>query len=114
MQLIMRKSDLLFPSLGIASLLLLLTVVDTWIRGKNLEPHLERVATQVRDLELTDLSLFTEARYTRHLSQADYHTAFQDHPFAIEHFPSGSLVVPPPHMLSADYESISPQAEISD
>ena len=44
---------------------------------------------------LTDLSLFTEARYTRHLTQADRHTPFQDHPFALEHFPSGSLVTPP-------------------
>lgn len=49
---------------------------------------------QVSELELTDLCLFTEARYTRHLSQADLHSAFQDHPVALEHFPSGSLVTP--------------------
>jgi hypothetical protein len=45
---------------------------------------------------LTDLALFTEARYTRHPSQADLHSAFQDHPLAFEHFPSGSLI-PPRH-----------------
>lgn len=45
-------------------------------------------------LGLTDLALFTEARYTRHPSQADQHSAFQDHPLAFEHFPSGSLIVP--------------------
>lgn len=45
-------------------------------------------------LGLTDLCLFTEARYTRHLSQADLHSAFQDHPLAFEHFPSGSLTAP--------------------
>jgi hypothetical protein len=59
---------------------------------------LERALQQehlVRSLQLTDLCLFTEARYTRHLSQADLHSAFQDHPLAFEHFPSGSLVVPP-------------------
>ncbi|MBP5998044.1 MAG: hypothetical protein KA535_08840 [Azonexus sp.] len=43
---------------------------------------------------LTDLALFTEARYTRHPSQADLHSAFQDHPAALEHFPTGSLVAP--------------------
>ena len=43
---------------------------------------------------LTDLALFTEARYTRHPSQSDLHTAFQDHPGAFEHFPSGSLLNP--------------------
>ena len=40
---------------------------------------------------LTDPSLFTEARYTRHPSLADRHSAFQDYPLALEHFPSGSL-----------------------
>ncbi len=49
----------------------------------------------VRRLGLTDLCLFTEARYTRHLSQADLFSAFQSHPMAFEHFPSGSLTLPP-------------------
>ncbi len=48
----------------------------------------------VREVGLTDLSLFTEARYARHLSQADLHSAFQDGPGALEHFPAGSLVSP--------------------
>jgi hypothetical protein len=52
----------------------------------------------VRRLELTDLCLSTEASYTRHLSQADFHTAFQDHPLSLEHFPSGSILQPPPHL----------------
>jgi hypothetical protein len=49
-------------------------------------------AELVGRLKLTDLSLFTEARYTRHPSMADLHSAFQDHPLALDHFPSGSLV----------------------
>lgn len=56
---------------------------------------------RVRALGLTDLCLSTEARYTRHLSQADYHTPFQDHPVALEHFPSGTLIAPPPHLRHA-------------
>jgi hypothetical protein len=51
----------------------------------------ERAAI-VKRLGLTDLCLFTEARYTRHPSQADRFTPFQDHPLALEHFPSGSLI----------------------
>jgi hypothetical protein len=45
-------------------------------------------------LMLTDLALFTEARYTRHLSQAGLNTPFQDFPMALEHFPSGSFAQP--------------------
>ena len=48
----------------------------------------------VQALQLTDLCLFTEARYTRHLSQADLFSAFQDHPMSFEHFPSGSVTLP--------------------
>jgi hypothetical protein len=50
----------------------------------------------VRRLDLTDPCLFTDARYTRHLSQADRFSAFQDHPRALEHLPSGALVARPP------------------
>ncbi len=53
------------------------------------------MATLVARLHLTDLALFTEARYTRHPSQADLHSPFQDHPQALEHFPTGSLIAPP-------------------
>ncbi len=53
------------------------------------------MAALVARLRLTDLALFTEARYTRHPSQADLHSAFQDHPLALEHFPTGSLIAPP-------------------
>ena len=54
----------------------------------------------VAELGLTDLCLSTEARYTRHLSQADLFAAFQDHPRSLEHFPSGALL-PPPRLLTA-------------
>lgn len=48
-----------------------------------------------RDLGLTDPALFGEARYTRHPSQADLASAFQDAPASLDHFPAGSLVAPP-------------------
>lgn len=52
-------------------------------------------ADLARELQVTDVCLFTDARYTRHLSQADLNSAFQDYPGAREHMPSGSLVEPP-------------------
>jgi hypothetical protein len=49
---------------------------------------------ELRSLHVTDLCLATEARYTRHPSMADRHAPFQEHPLALEHFPSGSLILP--------------------
>ncbi len=91
----MRKSNLLLLCLALLSSLLLLSQLDAYIRSRGVDEELAQMRDQVASWELTDLALFTEARYTRHLSQADYHTPFQDHPFALEHFPSGSLVMPP-------------------
>jgi len=48
----------------------------------------------LRNLQVTDLCLATEARYTRHPAMADRHAPFQEHPLALEHFPSGSLILP--------------------
>jgi hypothetical protein len=67
----------------------------------NSEATLMANAELVGRLKLTDLSLFTEARYTRHPSMADLHSAFQDHPLALDHFPSGSMVTPPRFSIEA-------------
>ncbi|NOX20088.1 MAG: hypothetical protein GXO99_02330 [Nitrospirae bacterium] len=50
------------------------------------------------ELRLTDFSIWTEARYTRHPSQADWFSAFQDYPSSVEHFPAGSII-PPPELI---------------
>lgn len=76
--------------------LLTWSLVDAQLGSRQAQDRLERSTSLVARLGLTDLSLFTEARYTRHPSQADLHSAFQDHPMALEHFPSGSLVTPRP------------------
>jgi hypothetical protein len=95
----MRKSDLFLATVSTASALLLLSALDASLRARaSVEIIAERSAL-VAALDLTDLALFTEARYTRHPSQADLHSAFQDHPMAIEHFPSGSLVPAPKRIL---------------
>jgi hypothetical protein len=54
-------------------------------------PELALQAALVTRLGLTDLCLSTEARYTRHPSQADAFAPFQDHPRALDHFPSGAV-----------------------
>lgn len=59
-------------------------------------------------LELTDLALWTEARYTRHPSQADGFAAFQDAPGAPDHFPAGTWVPPPPGRGIADVTRHAP------
>lgn len=48
----------------------------------------------VTHLGLTDFAIWTEARYTRHPSQADFFSAFQDFPGSPDHFPAGSIIAP--------------------
>ena len=91
----MRKSDQFIIAAALLLMFFVFTMFDVAFRGGLENRRLLMMSEMVTDLELTDLSLFTEARYTRHLSQADQHSAFQDHPLSFEHFPSGSLVMPP-------------------
>jgi hypothetical protein len=90
----MRKSTLFFMSLAVQSVLLLGAFTHAaYQRGRDAS-GLGETAAMVKRFGLTDLCLFTEARYTRHPSQADLHSPFQDHPMSLEHFPSGSLLAP--------------------
>ncbi len=91
----MRKSDvfILITCLNLA--LLLLLAVHASQGEKAAAASIAVSAGLVKEFQLTDLCLFTEARYTRHPSMADLHAPFQDHPGALDHFPSGSLVSPP-------------------
>ncbi len=57
----------------------------------------EMVAT-ARRYGLTDLCLTTEAGHTRNPALSDNHSAFQTHPGALDHFPSGSIIVVPPRI----------------
>jgi hypothetical protein len=90
-----RKSSLCLYLVGTGALLLGLMFAHAHLQRLSDAPSIARVAAVAGSLELTDLALFTEARYTRHPSQADIHSAFQDHPASLEHFPMGSMVGPP-------------------
>lgn len=89
----MRKSSVWLCGIALNCLLLGAACLQAALVKEQRSQALERKADLVRELQLTDLCLFTEARYTRHPSQTDFNTPFQDHPLSLEHFPSGSLVL---------------------
>jgi len=91
----LRKSSLCLILLSAVVLLGGLMFVHAAVHRQADQDHLKHLTATVQKLGLTDLCLFTEARYTRHLSQTDLYSAFQDHPTALEHFPTGSIAGPP-------------------
>lgn len=94
----LRKSVIVLTGLGLGGLLLGISFVDAARKQAAAMPVIETTAGLVKKLELTDLVLFTEARYTRNLALADRFSAFQDHPMSFEHFPSGSIASIPRHL----------------
>ena len=109
----LRNSLRAFALLACLLALFLLTFAEVAIRRAGNADALAANERLVAQLGLTDLCLFTEARYTRHPSQADLQSAFQDHPLAFEHFPSGSLL-PPPRNLTASYENLDRKTKSAD
>lgn len=97
----MRKSTLFILITTVNLMLFTLLMVHARPVPGRMETDLRPCSTLVRDLHLSDLCLFTEARYTRNPAMADLHSPFQDHPLALEHFPSGSLVTPPRFLMRA-------------
>ena len=90
-----RKSGAFLWLVSLALLLWALTFLHASLALREGADEVHQRRELVGQLDLTDLALFTEARYTRHPSQADLHSPFQDHPLALEHFPTGSLVPAP-------------------
>ncbi len=91
----MRKSTLCLSLIGAQAALFLGMLLHARTQAAAAARQRQAGAALVRSLGLTDLCLFTEARYTRHPAMADRHAAFQDHPSGLDHFPSGSLLAPP-------------------
>jgi len=91
----MRKSTLCLSLIGAQAVLFIGMLLHAEAQATPAARQRQSSATLVRQLGLTDLCLFTEARYTRHPTMADRHAAFQDHPMGLDHFPSGSLLAPP-------------------
>jgi hypothetical protein len=101
-----RPSSFALAGLGLLIVALAAALADAACLRQARAADIAAMRDLVARLGLTDLALFTEARYTRHPSQADLHSAFQDHPLAFEHFPSGSVL--PPRRASLDRSTASP------
>ncbi len=97
----MRGSNVLIAATACGAVVCSLLLLDGRAKQAGAAAALAPCREIVRQWQLSDLCLFTEARYTRHPAMADLHGAFQDHPVALEHFPTGSLV-PPPRLRPGD------------
>jgi len=93
-----RRSDIFLLYIAANLSILVLAFVHADLSRETARESLVEKSEMVKSLELTDLCLFTDARYARHPAVADMHSAFQDMPMAFEHFPSGSIMIPPPHI----------------
>ncbi len=92
----MIKSKIFLAILCLEScLLLFLYIHERNSALTTLNGEFQAKMTLVARLGLTDFALWTEARYTRHPSQADFFSAFQDVPASMDHFPAGSIIAPP-------------------
>lgn len=107
-----RPSSLAAVVLGVLASTAGLTVVDAARLQREHAVIIDRGAALVARHGLTDLALFTEARYTRHRAMADLHSAFQDHPLGLEHFPSGSLLPPPVHLTERRHDTVDREAAL--
>ncbi len=96
----MRKSNIYLLYIGVNIILLVLMFIHASYTRESNKPYLLEKSEMVKRFELTDLCLFTDARYTRHPSMADRHSAFQDMPMSFDHFPSGSVITPPLHLMN--------------
>lgn len=95
----MRKSAKFIIFILGCTLALGLAFIDGLFQAAGDLPLLRQEIKVVETLKLTDLCLATEARHTRHPSQADWHSPFQSHPGALDHFPSGAIIQPPERII---------------
>ena len=95
-----RKCNRFFFYIQLNIIILILMFVHAYFARSAAVSIFQEKSGLVSRYELTDLCLFTDARYTRHPVMADLNTPFQDYPMSFEHFPSGSLMTPPLHLKS--------------
>jgi len=100
-----RKSTIfsIFVTLNLAAVFFIF--LHAHFKSRSALPAINQKALMVETMALTDLCLFTDARYTRNPSVADLHSPFQDGPMTMEHFPSGALILPPLHLRNYEMDS---------
>ncbi|MFZ5796819.1 MAG: hypothetical protein ACYCYR_15235 [Desulfobulbaceae bacterium] len=85
----------IFIGFTVAEILLLLALIfSSLAHQERRRGELAAKQELVRHLGLTDFAVWTEARYTRHPSQADFFSPFQDFPASLDHFPAGTVIAP--------------------
>ncbi|MBF0318187.1 MAG: hypothetical protein HQL01_00070 [Nitrospirae bacterium] len=90
----MARSKLFAWFIAIEAAVLIVFYLSATSEVSSREREMSLKRSMVRAMKLTDVAFWTEARYTRHPSQADIFTAFQDFPSSPDHFPAGSIVPP--------------------
>ncbi len=90
----MRPSNGLFLVLLVFSLLFGGLAMSMPARKAEEEQNFQMLREVVAHLGLSDLSLSTEARYTRHPAASDPVVVSMDHPGAVDHFPSSFFWAP--------------------
>ncbi|BCG48737.1 hypothetical protein GEOBRER4_n3631 [Citrifermentans bremense] len=96
-----RKSALFLNAVAFLALILAGLLVHARQRANSAAPVVAANALLARQLQLTDLCVFTETGYTRNPGITGTASAFQDSPLSLEHFPSGTLMQPPPHLFGS-------------
>ncbi|MCX7770991.1 MAG: hypothetical protein N2202_07920 [Proteobacteria bacterium] len=92
----MRRESIVFLVLVfLLTCLSLVLIIDA--HDKNSVNKNKNTVIWVKKLGLTDLALFSDASYIRHISQSDMFAPFQDNPSSFDIFPTASLV-PPTYM----------------
>ena len=97
---LLRKSSLFIAFTAGSVVCLIMLFAHGAAERRAQAPVLNENRLIVDRLGLTDLCLFTDARYTRNPAVADRSSPFQDNPLSLDYFPSGSVLPPPPHMRS--------------
>lgn len=96
-----RKSVLFIRVVALLSFTLAGLLIHARHKVGSASPVVAANALLVRQLQLTDLCVFTEASYTRNPAVTGTASAFQDSPLSLEHFPSGTLMQPSPPRVGA-------------
>ncbi|MEW6409516.1 MAG: hypothetical protein AB1488_05320 [Nitrospirota bacterium] len=107
----MRKSTIFFTFIALNLMVMAALYVQSRIALSERHTLRKDMEEIVRTLSLTDMVFSTDARYTRHPTQADLFSAFQDYPGSIEHFPTGSIIAPPDFTSTGTFIKVSRRKE---
>lgn len=92
-----RESLVFFTLIIVLFAISVFCIIDAKYRIKNENENKVKII-MARKYYLTDLAIFSDASYLRHITQSDFFAPFQDNPVSFDIFPTSSLVKPP-HLI---------------